>query len=154
MKVLDFGLVKISDESLGASELTAEGITAGTLAYMEPEMALAKPDVDGRADLYALGCVAYFLLTGQQVFDGETPVATILRHIRDEPVPPSQRTEIDIPPALEAVILACLAKNPDARPQTSSERSLRLQASLGGDPWTGYDAREWWELHRPKRVAS
>jgi serine/threonine-protein kinase len=151
VKVLDFGLVKISDGSREAADLTADGITAGTPAYMAPEMALAKPDVDGRADLYAVGCVAYWVLTGQQVFEGETAVSTNLRHVREQPVPPSQRTEVPIPPGIEAVILSCLAKDPAQRPQTASELSLRLRSSLGGDPWTGYDACEWWQLHRPKR---
>jgi serine/threonine-protein kinase len=95
--------------------------------------------------------VAYWLLTGQQVFEGETAVSTILRHVREQPVPPSQRTEVPIPPGIEAVILSCLAKDPAQRPQTASELSLRLRSSLGGDPWTGYDACEWWQLHRPKR---
>ncbi len=150
VKVLDFGLVKRHADRSHVTELTGAGITAGTPAYMAPEMALGQHDVDGRADLYALGCVAYWLLTGQEVFQGETPVATLLKHVRDEPVPPSQRTEIRIPPALEAVILACLAKDPADRPQTAAELSLRLQASLGSDPWTGYDARQWWLRHQPR----
>jgi serine/threonine-protein kinase len=149
VKVLDFGLVKQNTDAT-ITDLTADGITAGTPAFMAPEIALGGPDIDGRADLYALGCVAYWLLTGRQVFDGDTLVATVLKHVRDEPVPPSQRTELPIPPKLEAVIMQCLAKEPGDRPRTAEELSLRLQASLGGDPWTSYDAKEWWELHRPK----
>jgi serine/threonine-protein kinase len=149
VKVLDFGLVKQNTDAT-ITDLTADGVTAGTPAFMAPEIALGGPDIDGRADLYALGCVAYWLLTGRQVFDGDTLVATVLKHVRDEPVPPSQRTELPIPPKLEAVIMQCLAKEPGDRPRTAEELSLRLQASLGGDPWTSYDAKEWWELHRPK----
>ena len=148
VKVLDFGLVKLSSDLREATDLTAEGITAGTPAYMAPEMALGR-EVDGRADIYALGCVANWLLTGRPVFDADTPMATILKHVQDTPEPPSRRTELPIPPALESVVLCCLAKDPNNRPQTASELSLRLQASLGGDPWTAYDAREWWERHKP-----
>jgi serine/threonine-protein kinase len=149
VKVLDFGLVKRSRDVQTSMELTGAGSTAGTPAYMAPEMAVDAPDLDGRADLYALGCVAYWLLTGGHVFDADTPVGTILKHVREEPMPPSRRTELCIPAALEAVILSCLAKDPADRPQTASELSFRLQASLGEDPWTAYDAREWWERHLP-----
>jgi serine/threonine-protein kinase len=151
VKVLDFGLVKHGAEHPAATELTMAGHTSGTPAYMAPEMALGKADIDGRADLYALGCVAYYLLTGQQVFTGETPVATILQHVRETPAPPSSRTEIAIPAGLEALILSCLAKNPADRPSCASELSARLSASVPGDPWTRHDAREWWESHHPPR---
>jgi serine/threonine-protein kinase len=151
VKVLDFGLVKHGADHPAATELTMAGHTSGTPAYMAPEMALGKADIDGRADLYALGCVAYFLLTGHQVFTGETPVATILQHVRETPVPPSSRTEIRIPAGLEALILSCLAKNPADRPSCASELSARLSASIPNDPWTRHDAREWWERHQPAR---
>ena len=147
VKVLDFGLVKHQSDQQGAS-LTGAGVTAGTPAFMAPEIALGKDEVDGRADIYALGCVAYWLLTGLPVFRGDTPVATVLAHIRDEPVPPSQRTEIYIPPRLEQIILDCLAKDPGARPQTTTELSARL-AEIGVDPWTNDEARKWWALHGP-----
>ena len=147
VKVLDFGLVKHQTDQQGLS-LTGAGVTAGTPAFMAPEIALGKDEVDGRADIYALGCVAYWLLTGQPVFRGDTPVATVLAHIRSEPVPPSQRTEIYIPPRLEQIILDCLAKDPAARPQTMLELSARLE-EIGVDPWTNDEARKWWALHGP-----
>ena len=151
VKVLDFGLVKHGVDHPAATELTMAGHTSGTPAYMAPEMALGKADIDGRADLYAVGCVGYYLLTGQQVFTGETPVATILQHVREIPAPPSSRTEIKIPPGLEALILSCLAKNPADRPSCASELSARLSAAVAGDPWTRHDAREWWQRHHPPR---
>jgi serine/threonine-protein kinase len=147
VKVLDFGLVKSTGEDAGgATALTQEGSVAGTPAFMAPELALGDGSVDGRADIYALGCVAYWLLTGQPVFAGETPVATLLKHVQEAPLPPSRRTEMEIPEDLEAVILACLAKDPEQRPQTAEEMDARLAACSVGT-WTKDRAEEWWTLH-------
>ena len=97
VKVLDFGLVKVvAADGPEHSLATAAGLTPGTPAYMAPEMALGE-SVDGRADLYALGCVAYYLLTGQVVFEADTPFQMVARHLRAEPVPPSLRTEVYVP---------------------------------------------------------
>ena len=153
VKVLDFGLVKGGTANLPETELTATGGTAGTPAYMAPEVAMGGAGVDGRADLYALGCVAYWMVTGQQVFEGESSIATILRHVRDAPVPPSQRTEIYIPPELEAIIMACLEKEPSARPQTAAEVSRRLSAVRLARPWSCERAQHWWDAHGPKAPA-
>lgn len=148
VKVLDFGLVKdVDHEEL--TQLTAEQGTAGTPAYMAPEMALGQPDVDNRADLYAVGCVAYWLLTGEPVFQGDTPMATLIAHVQSTPVPPSQRSETIIPPALDEVILGCLAKNPADRPQTADELDRLLAASVPDLSWRLEDAREWWLSHHP-----
>jgi serine/threonine-protein kinase len=148
VKVLDFGLVKSTEERReGATALTREGAVAGTPAFMAPETALGTGPVDGRADIYALGCVAYWLLTGQPVFAGDTPVATLLKHVQEDPVPPSRRTELEIPADLEAVVLACLAKDPTGRPQTAEDLDARLAASSVRE-WTKEKAEEWWNLHR------
>ena len=149
VKVLDFGLVKGQSASLPDTELTATGVAAGTPAYMAPEMAMGNK-VDGRADLYALGCVAYWMLTGQAVFEGESSIATILKHVRDAPVPPSRRTEIYIPPDLEAIIMSCLEKDPAARPATAAELSQQLCSVRFGRLWTTERAREWWNAKSPK----
>jgi serine/threonine-protein kinase len=147
VKVLDFGLVKqTASLTSQQTEVTMEGTTTGTPAYMAPEMALGQ-QIDGRADIYALGCVAYWLVTGQQVFTGDTPMATILAHVRDEPLPPTARTEIVIPPAFEAVVMACLAKDPRARPSSAEELADRLAAGVPAEGWTRASARSWWELH-------
>jgi eukaryotic-like serine/threonine-protein kinase len=146
VKVLDFGLVKHVET--GAAMLTKEGVTAGTPAYMAPEVALGQPGVDGRADIYALGCVAYYLLTGQPVFSADSDVAIALAHVKDEPVRPSLRSEFDISPALEALILDSLAKEPAARPASAELFSERVAAALPEDAWTPRRARAWWELHR------
>jgi serine/threonine-protein kinase len=127
VKVLDFGLVRSmagpSEESLA----DAAGMTPGTPAYTAPEMAHDQT-VDGRADLYSLGCVAYYLLTGKLVFEGDTPLQTILQHLQHPPVPPSQRTDRPIPADLEAIVLACLAKRPEDRPRSAAMLSERLAA--------------------------
>ncbi len=147
VKVLDFGLVKSTGgEAGGATALTQEGSVAGTPAFMAPEMALGHGSVDGRADIYALGCVAYWLLTGQPVFAADTPVATLLKHVQEEPIPPSRRTELAIPADLDAVILACLAKDPGKRPQTAEDLDARL-ATCSVTAWTKDMAEEWWKLH-------
>jgi serine/threonine-protein kinase len=149
VKVLDFGLVKTRETAdLGGTELTAEGIATGTPAYMAPEMAVAKGDIDGRVDIYGLGCVGYWLLTGQHVFIGDTSLAVVVAHVQEQPVPPSQRTELEIPESIERVLLACLQKDPADRPQTAAELDAML-ADCSLDVWTQARAREWWDLHVP-----
>jgi serine/threonine-protein kinase len=144
VKVLDFGLVKpISDNSVEHSLATQGGLVVGTPGYMAPEMALSDK-VDGRADLYSLGCVAYYLLTGAQVFEGDTVMQVFAQHLQAAPTPPSQRGAPDVPPALEHIVLGCLAKKPEDRPQTAAELDRRL-AAAGVAPWTDADARRWWE---------
>jgi serine/threonine-protein kinase len=147
VKVLDFGLAK----PVGAGQvslLTVEGITPGTPEYMAPEVALGKPDVDARADLYALGCVAYVLLTGTLVFTDTSPVNVALRHVQSRPDPPSQRTDQLIPADLERIILACLEKEPAARPATARMFEQMLDA-CDVPPWREEDAAAWWERHLP-----
>jgi tRNA A-37 threonylcarbamoyl transferase component Bud32 len=146
VKVLDFGLVKpFTAGNAEHSLATVAGQTPGTPAYMAPEMALGEA-VDGRADIYALGCVAYFLLTGQLVFDATTAIQMIARHLRSEPVPPSQRTDNSIPPALEELVLHCLRKEPAERPQTAAELAAAL-AAIGVRGWADEDAERWWSVH-------
>jgi serine/threonine-protein kinase len=124
----------------------------GTPAYMAPETA-AYSQFDARSDLYALGAVGYWLLTGKTVFDAPSGHAMIAAQIRDTPVPPSLRTEIAIPPELEAVIMACLAKDPDDRPQ-SAEQLSRLLGAIELPEWTQRRAEAWWRAHHPEVLAS
>jgi serine/threonine-protein kinase len=146
VKVLDFGLVKCVTLAGGKESLaTAAGLTPGTPAYMAPEAALGDT-VDGRADLYALGCVAYYSLTGALVFEAETGLQMMAKHLREDPVAPSQRTALPIPAALERLVLACLAKKPEDRPQSAAELA-RLLAGVEGEPWSEARAREWWAAH-------
>jgi serine/threonine-protein kinase len=152
VKVLDFGLVKpIADGNPEHSLTTQAGLIIGTPGYMAPEFALSD-NVDGRADLYALGCVAYYLLTGQQVFEGETVMQVIGKHLQAVPVPPSQRVPFAISPGLEAVVLACLAKKPEERPHSAAELARRLVA-IDLEPWTDVQATEWWAAARARSDA-
>jgi serine/threonine-protein kinase len=125
VKVLDFGLVRSFDGPSEESLTGAAGMTPGTPAYMAPEMASDRT-LDGRADLYSLGCVAYYLLTGRVVFEGDTPLQIILKHLQQNPEPPSSVTDRTIPPALEELVLACLAKRPEDRPPSASALSQGL----------------------------
>jgi serine/threonine protein kinase len=99
--------------------------------------------------VYALGCVAYYLLTGQLVFEADTPMKMLLQHVQGTPVPPSQRTELPIPRELDELVLSCLQKDPNDRPQ-NAEELFRLACgcrTCGG--WDQAAARTWWEKHLP-----
>lgn len=149
IKVLDFGLVK-SRAGFGENGAdTSEGMVAGTPAYMPPELALGEPELDGRADIYALGCVAYFLLTGALVFDEKSNAAMAMAHVNKEVVPPSLRSELPLPQALESLVLQCLEKIPTRRPPSARALSARLHALEEILPWTPAQAEEWWNLHAP-----
>jgi serine/threonine-protein kinase len=154
VKVLDFGLVK-TPEPFGGSHirLTLDGTATGTPAFMSPEMALGSA-ADARSDIYSLGCVAYRLLTGESVFEGDSPVSVLLAHIQERPLPPSQRTEIEIPQELERVILACLEKDPAKRPQSASELARMLSACPLPELWSARSAEAWWRAHTPDLSAS
>jgi len=143
--------VKFGDRSTTHQTLqTLDHKTTGTPAYMAPEIILGEGDVDRRADVYALGCVAYYLLTGELVFEAETPMKMMIQHVQTPPVPPSQRTELCIPPALDAVILACLAKKPENRPADAAAMAAALAAVPLHEPWTAERSRYWWDTHLPK----
>jgi eukaryotic-like serine/threonine-protein kinase len=149
VKVLDFGIVGAARNSDDMSPVqTRENALQGTPAFMAPEQAMGRP-LDGRADIYATGCVAYWLLTGQYVFTADNAMGLLLQHAQTPPVPPSGRTELPIPPALDDLVLACLAKDPAHRPQSARELSLRLAELEARHPWSQERAREWWTLHRP-----
>jgi serine/threonine-protein kinase len=156
VKVLDFGIVKTAPSGGGdtALSLTVANVIQGTPAYIAPEQAIGAGDVDHRADIYATGCVAYWMLTGQQVFEGETAIALVMHHAQTPPVPPSQRSEMPIPAALDQLVVACLAKKPADRPQSARELLRRLDAMDFGRSWTEAQAREWWSRHQPAAAAS
>ncbi|MDT8436638.1 MAG: serine/threonine-protein kinase [Gemmatimonadota bacterium] len=150
LKVLDFGMVKRrSDAGPPDAQLTDEQTLGGTPAWMAPEQAMGDP-VDGRTDLYALGCVGYWLLTGTPVFEGRTAVEMLTRHVREVPSPPGSRCELPVPAALDEAILACLAKHPDDRPASADELGAMLAGVAADPPWTPERARAWWDLHAPR----
>ena len=149
VKVLDFGIVKaIRDTEETNVALTQDMAVHGTPAFIAPEQALGG-NLDGRADIYATGCVAYWMLTGQLVFTGDTPLALALHHAQTPPTAPSAQTELPIPPALDNLVLSCLAKDPAKRPQSARELSRRLAGIEGAGAWTEERASEWWAMHHP-----
>ena len=158
-KVLDFGLVKLeSVAAVGAGaaaagddavKLTSEGSTSGTPAFMAPEVVLGVGDTDHRVDLYALGCVAYWLLTGKLVFEGRSAVEVMFHHAHREPVRPSVRSGAAMPAPLEALVMQCLEKDPARRPASAAEVNAALRAVSLQSAWTVERAEEWWAMHRP-----
>jgi serine/threonine-protein kinase len=148
VKVLDFGLVKTVTGAPAESSLsTGADSTPGTPAYMAPEMALGGP-IDGRADLYAMGCVAYYLLTRQVVFEAGTALQAVARHVKEMPVPPSERGGVPLPAALEQLVLALLNKRPEDRPGSAAEVDRAL-AAIDLEPWGEEQAAEWWKRVQP-----
>jgi plasmid stabilization system protein ParE len=150
VKVLDFGIVGTVRDSPGGNLMHTAGETVrGTPAFIAPEQALGS-GVDGRADIYAAGCVAYWLLTGHLVFTADTAVGLMMKHAQAPPAPPSARTGLPIPPALDDLVLSCLAKDPAQRPQSARELSHRLSEVEGAGAWTQDRAREWWVTHQSR----
>jgi serine/threonine-protein kinase len=142
VKLLDFGLVKpiLEEESI---HLTAEGTITGSPLFISPEQALGETRPDGRSDIYSLGAVGYFLLTGLPPFAGDRAIKVIFAHAHDPVVPPSEHCP-EIPADLEAVILRCLAKNPADRFQNTAEMADALAACQSADGWSRRQAAEWW----------
>jgi eukaryotic-like serine/threonine-protein kinase len=142
VKVLDFGLVKSTD-SEGVAVTQSSSIT-GTPAYMAPEMILSPTEVDARVDIYGLGAVGYYLLTAKTVFEGSSMLELCSHHIHTRPTPPSERG-VELPPELDALILACLAKTPEQRPSSAVEA---LSAMSRAHPWTTAQAAAFWQRFR------
>ena len=150
VKVLDFGLVKgVGDNERDATKLTAPDSTTGTPAYIAPEVVRGDRIPDHRVDIYTLGCVGYWLLTGRLVFEAPNAIQLMYQHANATPVPPSQRSELEIPAELDSIILSCLAKYPEDRPQRAGELSRRLATAVPA-AWTEEQAQRWWERHHPE----
>lgn len=153
VKVLDFGLVKMAGSD-GDPTLTAQGAhVPGTPAFMAPET-VTRGVSDARSDLYAVGGLAYWLLTGTLPFEGTTPMEVLAAHVHQEPDPPSRRTELEVPGDLEAIVLACLAKDPDRRPASARELRRRLRGCGCAGTWEETEATGWWERHAPPGQSS
>jgi serine/threonine-protein kinase len=142
VKLLDFGLVK-QERRLGSASVTRDSVVLGTPAYVAPESLKGSKFVDGRADLYALGAIGFFLLTGRLLFDHKQPVAMAKAHLL-EPAPRASR-HVSLPPALDELLDDCLKKEPEARPQSAGEVLRRLGCVEGVVPWTQEQARICWE---------
>jgi serine/threonine-protein kinase len=143
IKVLDFGLVKVEAADV---RLTAPDLAAGTPEYMAPETVDGVDAVDHRADLYALGCVAYWLLCGRPVFQGRSPLAVLLKH-GSEPPPPLAGGVGPVPPDLTAVVMRCLAKNPAHRFPDALGLERALASCAMADSWTWEDGAAWWAIY-------
>jgi tRNA A-37 threonylcarbamoyl transferase component Bud32 len=143
-KLLDFGLAKPVSTESSSIQLTQEGSITGSPLFMSPEQALGDSEPDARSDIYSLGAVAYYLLTGVPPFDGDKPIKVILAHAHDPVVPPS-RLRSEIAADLEQVVLRCLAKNPaDRYPDALSLRQALAECVAAGG-WTHQDAARWWK---------
>jgi hypothetical protein len=148
VKVLDFGLAKHSEvrASPDAAKLTREGTVLGTPAYMPPET-ITRGVSDARSDIYALGCVLFWTLTGQLLFEGSSAMSTVVKHAQEAPDAPSHRADRALPGCLDRIVLACLQKDPVARPQSAAELRRLLEECDTPDSWSEADARAWWSSH-------
>jgi serine/threonine-protein kinase len=152
VKVLDFGLAKEVKERDPA--MTASNTLLGTPLYLAPEAITAPEQVGARTDLYALGAVAYQLLTGRPPFEGSSVVEVCSKHLLAEPTAPSLVSPRPVPAALEELVLACLAKSPDARPPSAQALGEKLEALELGERWTVAEANAWWAKVAPQLLVS
>ena len=175
VKVLDFGLVTTLDErdvDVDAQTRSAVSLaptmqdpselrtlfsdsSLGTPAFMPPE-AVAKTEIDGRSDIYSLGCVAYWLLTGHPPFMADDVMQLLIMHMNDAPAPMhmSRAQRYPIPPALEDLVQRCLSKQPSARPATATDVRRELLALELEHPWSDDHARNWWYKVAPQSVVT
>jgi serine/threonine-protein kinase len=150
--VVDFGLVAESESAEGSNNLTAANQTIGTPAYMAPEAARGQT-IDHRADIYAIGCVLFWMMSGRLVFESDSAVAMAVSHASEEPPLLNDVSEWDIDEPLASLVAACLAKNPAERPQSAQELAHALAAVELDEQWTSDKAATWWERHHPLDVA-
>jgi eukaryotic-like serine/threonine-protein kinase len=146
IKVLDFGLVKAVDEAK-QSGLTAQGVLTGTPLYMSPESIESPMSIDARSDLYAVGAVGYFLLTGQSVFQADGIVELCQQHVDETPIPPSERLGRHVSSELEDALLTCLEKSREKRPQTARDLAQLLLLCPDANAWSIEEADAWWGRH-------
>lgn len=146
VKVLDFGLVKAADEAQSPARFGG-GMT-GTPLYMSPEAIQAPASVDACSDIYAIGAVGYFLLTGASVFTATTIVELCQKHLEETPIPPSNRSEaVELSQPLEDAIMSCLEKARSKRPQTARDLANMLEKCPQTQSWTVEDGDAWWRQH-------
>jgi serine/threonine-protein kinase len=159
IKVLDFGLVKdinrAGDDAVTQVTGSHDGTASGTPGFMAPEMVTRDRVIDGRADIYGLGCVAYWLMTGQLVFEGNSAMSVLIQHVKETPPPLSSRSEFEIPRRLEEIVHACLAKDPDDRPESAEALGAMLAEVAQELPaWTPQRADKWWRTNLPQLHAA
>jgi serine/threonine-protein kinase len=142
-KLLDFGLVQSFGLDNQASKLTVQGVILGSPPYMSPEQALGRPNLDARTDIYSVGALAYYLLTGQPPFVRDNPVEMLVAHAHEKPAP-VQELRPGLPDDLQAVVMQCLEKEPQRRFATAEELDLALSQCSAADLWTRQCAARWW----------
>jgi hypothetical protein len=147
VKVLDFGLAKQINGDRGTATVTKSGILFGTPRYLAPEMVYGMGNIDARADIYCLGGVAYWMLTGQPPFTARSSMEVVIDHVKTRPRPPSQVSELAISGALDEIVLKCLEKKPEDRFQSALELERALIALSFEEPWVRERAEDWWRLH-------
>lgn len=147
VKILDFGLAKRVLPVATPGELldTRTDVITGTPAYLAPEAIGGEGALDGRTDLYALGCVAHWMLTGRLVFEADSAMQMLAAHLERTPAAPSVGSPFPVPAALDRLILECLAKRPEDRPASAEVMAARLREVVLDAPWTAVDASTWWE---------
>ena len=151
LKVLDFGMVK-TEPGEDTAQLTLPDVFLGTPAFLAPELIHRKQTIDARADLYSLGCTAFWVLTGRCVFQAGTAAEILVHHMHSPPSRLSDVSELEIPELLEEIVLQCLEKNPDQRPKSAMQLwELLGQVKLRSE-WTQDRAREWWRRHDPSKT--
>jgi eukaryotic-like serine/threonine-protein kinase len=146
VKVVDFGLVKDVGKR-GSIDLTEEGGLMGTPLYLAPELIRDPNSATARSDLYALGCVAWTLLTGHRLFEAETMVEVLNAHLNTPPPRPSEVSDREIPPGLESIVMRLLSKEPADRIATAAELDAMLMQLRDVPEWTQYESAAWWR-HR------
>lgn len=146
VKLLDFGLVKATENSVHA---TQGGGVVGTPLYMSPEACRSPDKVDSRSDLYAVGAVGYFLLTGTPLFLGDSVLDILNHQAQTLPDPISQRAKQPVSPELEALLMRCIEKSVSKRPASAHELLMELEALATAGSWTDSDARAWWKRYLP-----
>ena len=149
-KVVDFGLVKELDTT---TETTRDWDIAGTPHYLAPEMIASPERVSSATDLYSLGCLGYYLVTGHTVFDGRTLAEVCLHHLHSQPLSPAARTRRRVPESLSRILMACLEKSPERRPASAQAFIELLDACVDIEEWTNETAREWWKSYDPAVLA-
>jgi serine/threonine-protein kinase len=150
VKVLDFGLVKPLPTYEQDSGLTAAHSVRGTPAFMPPEQALGLYPIDGRTDIYAVGCLGYWLVTGETVFTGRTAMETLTKHTQEAPTPPSRRATLPVPEDFDRLILGCLEKDPARRPSNALTLARQLAPLATANGWSDEHAERWWTEHGPQ----
>jgi eukaryotic-like serine/threonine-protein kinase len=149
-KVVDFGLVKDLDQG---TDLSRDDQIAGTPLYLAPEAITAPGRVGARSDLYSLGCVGYYLLTGRPVFEGRNMVEVCGHHLHTRPTPPAERLGQPVPRGLSVLLLSCLEKDPAQRPSFAGAFLAALDAITEVPSWTAGEARDWWSERGAQAVA-